>query len=89
MKMTRAELAKLKDEVGEYSCSIPSLTTIGKRWVRNDAAYTIAPPEPERWALGEYIEHPDPAKREKLVRIRWTLIDVVDLPPVEWSRAFG
>lgn len=89
MKMTRAELEKLKDQVGEYSCSIPSLTTIGKRWVRNENAYARRCAEPERWVLGEYLEHPDPAKREKLVRIRWTPIEIVDLPPVEWSRAFG
>lgn len=75
--ISRADLANL----GEYSCSLPSLTTIGKRWRRDVHAFRswhpkgFLPlpclPQPpivvEEWQIGEYIEHPEPGK----VGIKW------------------
>ena len=44
-------------ELGEYSCSIPTGTTIGKRWRRNLNAYRKdrvgVPPE---WVIGKYVD---------------------------------
>ena len=91
LMMTRAELEHLKyaDDCGEYSCSMPTHMVPGKRWLRNESAFKRHAAETERWSLAETHEHPDPAKRDKLVRITWTPIDLVDLPAVEWSRAFA
>jgi hypothetical protein len=75
VRLTRAELEAL----GEYSCSLPTLTTIGKRWARNETAFNQMwgrPPEPERWVMGEYVDIGDPDK----VGIRWTPIEIVEPP---------
>lgn len=53
--MSNEELMKLP----EYSCSVPTGTTIGKRWRR----WTIE----GTWIVGEYAVDPDP----KMVQIRW------------------
>lgn len=73
--------ADFKD-LREYSCSLPTGTTVGKRWKRNENAYgPTRGPEPDWW-LGEYTEHPDPER----VGIRWRKIahkcrrDDCDLP---------
>ena len=50
----------------EYSCSLPTGTTIGKRWKRLEPYR--APAHQQRRYLGEYVEHADPDK----VGIRWT-----------------
>ena len=62
--ISREELAKL----GEYSCTLPTGTTIGKRWRRNVNAFKSVLPsgqqnphgprqrlEPE-WMIGEYYD---------------------------------
>jgi len=51
------------DELPEYSCSLPTGTTIGKKWKRKKV-YTD---ESKGWLMGEYIPDADP----KMVRIRW------------------
>jgi hypothetical protein len=58
--LTRAEF----DALPEYSTSIPTGTTIGKRWKRNMGNGV--------WWMGSYAEHPDP----KLVSIVWNLINI-------------
>ena len=62
--ISRKELAALS----EYSCSLPTGTTIGKRWRRDVNAYRAdrrgAPPE---WVIGEYVDIHDP----KNVGIAW------------------
>lgn len=40
------------DNLPDYSCSIPSLTTIGKRWKRSES---YCKPR-EKWLMGEYVE---------------------------------
>lgn len=56
------------DSLPEYSCSIPTGTTIGKKWKRNIYAFDRAAHDPrtgnkvEEWYLHEYIEHPNPNK---------------------------
>lgn len=64
--ISRAELFALP----EYSCSIPTGTTIGKRWRSDVNAYRehVVPEDQHEWQIGEYIEHPDLDK----VGIRWT-----------------
>lgn len=61
LKMTREEFMALP----EYSCSYPTGVTAGKRWRREDGAYS---PEaralgiPTIWIIGEYKAIPgDPA----------------------------
>jgi hypothetical protein len=55
--MERAEMLELP----EYSVTLPTGTTIGKRWRRRDPQATSG------WTMGEYVPHADPA----LVGIRW------------------
>lgn len=61
-------------DLGEYSCSLPTGTTIGKRWRRDVHAYrrrpdgTYFPDEIHEWKIGEYTEDPDPA----MVGIKWS-----------------
>lgn len=47
------------DRLLEYSTSLPTGTTIGKRWKRLTAG--------GEWVIGEYVEHPNP----ETVGIRW------------------
>ncbi len=63
IQMTKDELAELP----EYSCSFPTMTTIGKRWKRNTTfgspSYSLYGP----WMIGEYVESDEPGK----VAILW------------------
>jgi len=71
IRITESELAKLP----EYSCSVPTGTTIGKRWKYDHNAYNPrkTSEEPE-WYIREYVEHPtDPS----LVRIKTTKVAFV------------
>lgn len=62
--ISRADLAALP----EYSCTLPTGTTIGTRWRRDLNAYRAdrrgAPPE---WVIGEYFDDGTPG----MVAIRW------------------
>lgn len=49
-----ADFAALLD----YSCSLPSGTTVGKRWKRRRNYYD----ESQGWVMGEYVDHPDPER---------------------------
>jgi hypothetical protein len=74
------------DTLLEYSTSIPTGTTIGKRWKRHryyfkntkgakfNAGYLPGDVVliSDEWSMGEYITHDDP----KLVGIKWTNIIV-------------
>lgn len=53
----------------DYSASIPTGTTIGKRWKRRKDYHD----ESKGWRLGEYVGHLNP----DLVAIRWRTIEVV------------
>lgn len=67
--MTQAAL----EAMVEYSCSIPTGTTIGKKWKcdRNFGrrSSTVGPD----WMTGEYIDHQDPNK----VGIKWRKVVIV------------
>lgn len=57
-------------ELPEYSCSLPTGTTIGKRWRRLDGAHDrefIAGGGKPKWIIGEYLNSSGPAK----VSIYW------------------
>jgi hypothetical protein len=60
--ISREDLAKL----GEYSTTLPTGTTIGKRWRRNVQVHRRG--VPAEWMIGEYVTDPNPA----FVGIRWT-----------------
>lgn len=46
------------DELDEYSCSIPTGTTIGKRWKRSNS---YSDPKGElKWWMGEYVKQKIP-----------------------------
>jgi hypothetical protein len=77
VELTRAEF----DALPEYSCSLPSGTTIGKKWKCNDDAYA---PEPRRsiahveeqmadvfpeWWMGQYVALDPPHPNQ--VGIEW------------------
>lgn len=66
LRLTAAEFKALP----EYSCSLPTGTTIGKRWKRldgaHDRAFKAAGGKP-RWMVGEFHDIGDP----KHVGIRW------------------
>ncbi|MCH7549650.1 MAG: hypothetical protein IH969_08985 [Candidatus Krumholzibacteriota bacterium] len=75
------------DELLEYSTTLPTGTTIGKRWKRRVQVLQSLPrrnpctvefSEPAVWHMGEYAEHPDPGK----TAILWyeIVIDTVPLP---------
>ena len=67
VRLTRREF----DELPEYSASVPTGTTIGKRWKRR-----VGPHEgPPTWQMGEYQEDSDPDK----VRIAWSTIVLAPL----------
>lgn len=52
----------------EYSTTLPTGKTIGKRWKR----YLFAGPAKGTWVMGEYVEDPDPS----MVGISWSRIEV-------------
>jgi len=58
--LTEAELEALP----EYSTTVPTGTTIGKRWKRNLNWRSDLPP---RWVVGEYVADPEPG----YVQIHW------------------
>jgi len=62
VRMTEKALADLL----EYSCSLPTGTTIGKQWKRKV--------DKHGWRLGEYVEDQDP----NMVGIIWRCIEVVE-----------
>lgn len=74
--LTSSEFAAL----AEYSRTLPTGTTIGKRW-RRKAVGPVAHldfwngtpvQEPDVWWMGEYVEHEQP----DTVGIRWSRIEV-------------
>lgn len=62
---------KAFDSLGEYSCSYPTGTRIGKTWKRNVNAF-VSPPRPPLWLIGEYVPCNEPEK----VGIDWRRIEV-------------
>lgn len=84
--LTQAEF----DELPHYSLSLPTLTTVGKRWKRK--VYDL-PQYKYRWQMGEYVELDPP--QEGQVGIKWRNIevgtlDVMDkLAMCEWCGGTG
>ena len=92
--MTADEFFKL----GEYSCSLPTGVTVGKRWRRRET-FGLRPqsvevhndrdvPDPGRWLMGEYADDPDAELGEdggpKTVLIRWRRIRITS----PWKEKF-
>lgn len=66
LRLTPQEFNKLL----EYSASLPTGMTIGKRWKRLDGAHDhdfVKRGGTPAWMIGEYAAHEDPKK----VRILW------------------
>lgn len=71
IQMTAAELRELP----EYSCSLPTGTTIGKQWKCDYAAFGRKPPgSPKEWWMAEYVDDPAP----DMVGIVWRRIIVIE-----------
>ena len=75
------------DGLSEYSCSIPTGTTHGKRWKRDNHAYpNDGVRRDPKWFMGEYYELPrdDPDLRDragnKQIGIHWTALVVGEAP---------
>lgn len=73
--VTRPQLQWMLKFWGEYSCSMPTGTWAGKRWLRNRNAFWHethpggANPQPEpEWLMGEYVPDAEPG----YVRVVWT-----------------
>jgi len=69
LTLTRAEL----DALPEYSRSLPTGTTIGKRWKRNLADGHGGKLKPY-WIVGEYYD----IDRDDRVGIRWYDVEITD-----------
>jgi hypothetical protein len=77
------------DSLGEYSLSLPTGTTLGKKWKcnRNERrppvrinlteTYYFRIPWPPDWWLGEYVPYYCPDKQDEFVGIDWKRIEVV------------
>jgi hypothetical protein len=79
--MTVAEF----NELPEYSMSLPTGTTIGKRWRRHcwGVEQKNAPLHRQVWMLGEYAASKEPATRlapDGFVDIIWRRILLADYP---------
>ena len=61
------------EKLDDYSCSIPTGTTIGKTW-RRRVPYLFPVTKDTKWYRGKYVEHSDPNK----TGIEWALIERVD-----------
>lgn len=87
--LTMPEFEKQLGDFGEYSCSLPTGTTIGKKWFRNEDAYAHEKSEErlvastERrirgdfpdWWQGEYAECDPPHPNR--VAIIWRKVRIV------------
>lgn len=79
VELTRAEFDWQLLKHGEYSCTLPSATTIGKKWFRNEDVYgrdrVVARTETKivgdfpDWWQGEYVELTP--RVENRVGIKW------------------
>lgn len=76
VRMAQAEFDGLLD----YSCSLPTGTTIGKRWKRGEPYYGTGPKE---WFQGEYVACDKPDH----VGIKWSKIEIVDATPTKEPKA--
>lgn len=70
--MKRGEIILSRKELFglyNYSCSLPTATTIGKRWRKDVHAYRDPPVSEHKheWVIGEFVEDPNP----EMVGIRW------------------
>lgn len=71
LQLTQAEF----DALPEYSESLPTGTTIGKRWKRECR---------DGWVVGEYTSK-EPKDRGDVVRIQWYLPEIVDGPAPQYK----
>ncbi len=82
LTISRDDLRALR----EYSCSLPTGTTIGKRWKKNSCAFDATRKgEAAEWSVGEYYELPEDdntdAQGNKQTGIKWyTPIDSYGQP---------
>jgi hypothetical protein len=72
--LTQSEFDALLD----YSYSIPSGTTIGKKWKRR-WPYRDDEGPPFFWYTGEYIRDPEPG----MIGIKWRRVVIVNSKPIE------
>lgn len=68
-RMSKAAL----DSLLEYSLSLPSVTTIGKKWKRRIPAFGPL----VGWAIGEYVESGQPNR----VGIEWRRVELEEREP--------
>lgn len=79
--LTRAEFNALL----EYSTSLPTGTTVGKRWKRNKAVTLrttgLSRVDRDDWWMGEYVEETqEPWKSQGYVGIKWRKIEIKETP---------
>ena len=59
----------------EYSCTLPTGKTIGKRWKCNKSFGTRNPPV---WRMAEYADEPDQVTYPNMLRIIWRDLLVIE-----------
>ncbi len=79
LRMTLREFFRLRDEDGEYSCTIPTGVFPGKKWLRHDGIYDPrCPPSERRWMLCWYSDAFVNAKGVEMCRNEHIIIEFVD-----------
>jgi hypothetical protein len=76
IKMSNAEFESLL----EYSTTLPTGTTLGKKWRR----HILAGPAQGEWWMGEYV--PDPNGDPSMVGIKWRKIETPSVLEEEIAR---
>ena len=68
-------------EMAEYSATLPTGTTIGKKWLRDNNEprrfHGVEPDAKPDWWTGEYVPDADP----KMVGIKWRRVKLVIKKP--------
>jgi len=86
--LSTEQLREYLKEWGEYSCSVPTGTTVGKKWLRNQSAFTSAPRD--NWYIGEYLDKIEIDSRgQEHIIIAWTKVIVWDEDVVVCGKVMG
>ncbi len=66
------------ESMGEYSCSLPTATTLFKTWKRDRNAFRVGAPNEPSWVVGRFVA--DTPERKDSVAILWMEVDLLHGP---------
>ena len=79
LRLTLAEAAKMLNELGEYSATLPTGVFPGKRWLRHDGVYDPrCPPSERRWLLCQFSDPFVDKRGREVCRVETIAIEFVD-----------